>query len=398
MHCRRAPSTQAAIARRSPPLSRFFFEFVAPAARQRPPKSSAEVRDIPAVMMNTNRLAIAAALSEEALLARLAELAAAGHNNTADMVAVLAELARRKQHRGEGEGSLFKHCTLVLRLSQAAAWNRIAAAYAALKYPIILDLLADGSVNLTTIRVLAPHLTPGNHLEALHAAIGKTKEEVEKIKARLNPQPDVAPVVRKLPAPVQPTATPAADLFGGTSPTTEQPAATPKAAPPPPRPVIAPLSPSRYGVHFTIGDDTREKLRRVQDLMRREIPKGDLEAIFDRAIDLLLAQAEKKAFHATSKPRPARGVKPGSRTIPAHVERAVWARDEGRCAFIGRTGIRCSERTFLDFHHVLPHGTGGPATIENIALRCRAHNAYEAELVFGRFGSRADREWLRIDP
>ena len=26
---------------------------------------------------------------------------------------------------------------------------------------------------------------------------------------------------------------------------------------------------------------------------------------------------------------------------------------------------------------------GGPALVENIALRCRAHNVYEAELFFG---------------
>ncbi len=28
---------------------------------------------------------------------------------------------------------------------------------------------------------------------------------------------------------------------------------------------------------------------------------------------------------------------------------------------------------------------GGEASVENIALRCREHNAYEAELIFGRY-------------
>jgi hypothetical protein len=32
---------------------------------------------------------------------------------------------------------------------------------------------------------------------------------------------------------------------------------------------------------------------------------------------------------------------------------------------------------------VHPHGTGGEATVENIQLRCRAHNAYEAALFYG---------------
>ena len=47
------------------------------------------------------------------------------------------------------------------------------------------------------------------------------------------------------------------------------------------------------------------------------------------------------------------------------------------------TAGRCSERGFLEFHHVLPYAAGGEATIENVELRCRAHNAHEAELFFG---------------
>jgi hypothetical protein len=43
--------------------------------------------------------------------------------------------------------------------------------------------------------------------------------------------------------------------------------------------------------------------------------------------------------------------------------------------------------SFLEFHHVEPYAVGGQATPENIELRCRAHNWYEAQLFFG-----ADRE------
>src|SRR5207247_5904382 len=43
----------------------------------------------------------------------------------------------------------------------------------------------------------------------------------------------------------------------------------------------------------------------------------------------------------------------------------------------------CNERAFIEFHHVDPHGGGGEATVENIQLRCRAHNAYEGELFYG---------------
>ena len=61
----------------------------------------------------------------------------------------------------------------------------------------------------------------------------------------------------------------------------------------------------------------------------------------------------------------------------------VWRRDTGQCAYIAPSGRRCYEKTFLEFHHVRPYAFQGPPTVENIALRCRRHNQYEAELIFG---------------
>jgi 5-methylcytosine-specific restriction endonuclease McrA len=78
----------------------------------------------------------------------------------------------------------------------------------------------------------------------------------------------------------------------------------------------------------------------------------------------------------------------GARHIPAKVKRAVWRRDQGRCAFVAESGRRCAERGRLEFHHAHPHGAGGQATVANIELRCRSHNAYEAELYYGGLSPR----------
>jgi hypothetical protein len=58
-------------------------------------------------------------------------------------------------------------------------------------------------------------------------------------------------------------------------------------------------------------------------------------------------------------------------------------RDLGRCAFVARSGHRCNERRFVEFHHVDPYALGGEATVDGIQLRCRTHNAYEGRLYFG---------------
>lgn len=358
--------------------------------------------------MNTNLLAAAARLSDDALLARIKLLAQNSRELTVELIAHLAEIANRKLHRREGPGRLFGYCTEVLRFSEAAAYNRIKAVRAVRKFPVILDLLAEGSVNLTTVRLLVPHLTLENHQAVLSEAKGMKRRQVDKLVARLSPKPDVAPSIRKLPTPVASAALlAAAELLAG-----ENEKGAPAELPPGPsasaatierpapaapaltiqRPVVAPLSPDRYRVQFTVGKETEEQLRRLQDLLRAEIPDGDPGAIFARALPLLLREAEKKKFAATSTPRPGRGMKPGSRHVPAAVERRVWRRDSGQCAFVATNGRRCTERSYLEFHHCAPYGLGGEATVRNISLRCRAHNAYESELVFGPYDPSCVRE------
>jgi 5-methylcytosine-specific restriction endonuclease McrA len=139
-------------------------------------------------------------------------------------------------------------------------------------------------------------------------------------------------------------------------------------------------------VQFTVGQEAHDKLRRVQAVLRREIPKGDPGLIFEQALDLLMAKVEKEKLGAatTARPRPVvrRVTDKKSRHIPADVKRAVWLRDRGQCAFVAVTGMRCTERTFLELHHIQPYALKGAATVVNIALRCRRHNQYEAELVF----------------
>src|SRR5688500_11580176 len=81
-----------------------------------------------------------------------------------------------------------------------------------------------------------------------------------------------------------------------------------------------------------------------------------------------------------------------SRHIPREVKRAVWQRDGGQCAFVAPGAQRCTERTFLEYHHVQPYAIRGPATVANITLRCRRHNQYEAGDIFGPYCASIVRE------
>jgi hypothetical protein len=140
-------------------------------------------------------------LSDIELVTRLKGFVARERDATAEIVAHLAEMDMRDVYLREGYPSLFVYCRDALGLSEDETYNRIEVARAARRFPVILDMLAEVAVNLTAVRLLAPHLTPDNHRGVLESARGKRKSEIEEIVARLSPRPDVPPSIRKLPSP-----------------------------------------------------------------------------------------------------------------------------------------------------------------------------------------------------
>ncbi len=356
-------------------------------------------------------------LSDDELVARVKSLAARERRATALLVAHLAELDTRDLHLRAGYSSLFVYCRDVLALSEHEAYNRMEVARTARRFPVVLGLLAEGAVNLTTVRLLGPRLTAENHAGVLERARGKKKAEVEEIVARLSPRPDVPASVRRLPVrdavasgPPEEAAPSAAVPPAATAAGSAVPAASPAASKGSPRELgedaaapslmtaharqalraeVTPLSPDRYKYQLTIGGATLEKLRLAKDMLRHALPSGDDEAILDRALTLLLTDLARKKFGPEEPARSPRPAAADSRHVPLAVKRAVWARDLGRCAFVAEGGRRCGERAFVEFHHVRPYAAGGEATVDGIELRCCEHNGYEARLFFPR---PADRE------
>jgi HNH endonuclease len=355
-------------------------------------------------------IAIPSHLSDGALIAEVARCAHDERHATAQLIAHLAELDARRLYLSEGKSSLFTYCRDVLGLSNDAAYNRVEAARACRLFPAVLARLVDGSLTATSVRLLARHLTAENHRELLAAASHRSKREVEELIARRFPQPDTPSSVRKVPertpssTPIVPTRpamepamgaplmTIAAPAFVLMAPETEGPRPTVSTY----RPTVKPLATDRYEIRFTASAATRDKLKVAQDLLRHAIPSGDVAALFDHALSALIEAHSRTKMAVVRRPAKARPVTASvrrvaddSRHVAAEVRRVVWVRDGGRCAFLAASGHRCGERAFLEYHHVVPYAVGGKATIANIQLRCRAHNAYEADVFFG--AARRDR-------
>lgn len=328
-------------------------------------------------------------LADRPLLDTAKRLAADERRATSALLRALMEIDERRLYLGEGCASMFVYCTAVLHLSEGGAYNRIEAARAARRYPVILDLFEQSAVTLTAIRLLAPHLTADNHAAVLASARHKSKREIEEIVAALRPKPDAVTMVRRLPPagtdsralPVSAATPPSEEESGPSTSPARDVRREPTVAAAGPTPIV-PLAPARYRIQLTVSRETHDKLRRAQALLRHAVPSGDPAEIIDRALTRLIEDLERRRFAATAHPRTRTPAAQRSRHIPAAVRRSVWQRDGGRCAFAGPEG-RCREVGFLEFHHIEPYAGGGAATAENIQLRCRAHNQYEARVLFG---------------
>ena len=252
------------------------------------------------------------------LLAGVKNLVSQECDTTAQIVAHLNEIDLRRLYLEEGYPSLFKYCTDVLHLTKSAAYRRIEVARVARRFPVIFEKLADGSVNLTTVQLLGPCLSEANHRNVLLAARHRSKEEVEELVVAMRPRPDVPSVIRKLPERSAEAAPPAREDLGTTPlPMTsrgpgQEPAVMAAAtfigsAAPPQKPVVAPLAPERYKIQFTADAETHQMLRQLQDLMRHEVPNGDLAAILKQSIRLYLEHATRRKLAQVKRPR--KGVK-----------------------------------------------------------------------------------------
>ena len=353
--------------------------------------------------------ATASCLSDRDLLDAIERVVADERHRTADLLALLGELDARRLYLAQSCASLFMFCTQVLHYSEHAAYHRIEAARAARQFPVILGMVAAGALTLTSVALLRPHLTRDNHGSLLEAARHKSKREVEQQVACLAPRPDQPSVVRRLPTPMSvpaptPTPAPKGTATPAWAPTvaatpTRQTSAEPPPAPdlPPkaratpafqpfPRARLEPTSSERYLLKVTLSADAYANLRRAQDLIRHSCPDGDLALVIDRALTVLVQQLERIRFaRLTARAVPRATKHPSSRShrrsryIPAAVRREVWRRDGGRCAFVGGRG-RCGETGRLEFHHLVPFADGGVTSVENLALRCQAHNGHEVEL------------------
>ena len=315
---------------------------------------------------------------------------------------------------------MFAFCTDALGLCKSSAYRRIAAARVCQQYPEVFARVAAGELQTSVLAALSRYLTPENAAALFEACSHKTCEQVEELLAARFPKPDVADSIRRLPARSAMPNQVSSSSMGNLNPSVpsapsrgavaaDPPAATAESRATPVQRKLVPTSEDRFGVHFTATGEFKRLLEEVRALASHRQPNGDLTSLMTRALEVYRQQLLKTRYGVGRKARRSNrvginrseivsGLVTRSRHVPAAVARQVYLRDGGRCTFCAANGQRCGTTRFLELDHVTPWAEWGESTLENLRLRCRAHNQHAAREHFGgeyvraRIAARAQRK------
>jgi 5-methylcytosine-specific restriction endonuclease McrA len=329
---------------------------------------------------------------------------------------------------------MFEYCLGRLGYSASAAARRIRSARCIRDYPEVYRLLEKNEVTLITISLVAPILEETNAKDLIEKIRGKSQREVEAIVASYRPpvslrdraRPVTVAVPASSAAPTQWTSrsvgasagsekTPniaAASFAGGppeaaTMTQAQRQAGTSmqaqrQATASPADTHSSPRLETKFHVQFLASERFMKKLEKAKALLSNKTSGLSYEFVLEAALDEFLkdhdpkerkirrdAREELKGRRQLKEREATRrdGTCPQNtektRRIPAALNEAVFARDKGRCTYMGSSGKRCDATHNLEIDHVIPYARGGTNAIDNLRLLCERHNKLEAERIYG---------------
>jgi hypothetical protein len=340
---------------------------------------------------------------------RLAELLRKEHDALADFLVALAAFDRKRLWRDLGHASLFNFLHRDLGLSTGSAFYRKTAVQLVHEFPEVIEPIREGKLCLTTVVELSKVLTRENLALVLprffHLSKQAAKEVAVEIKPEVAPQRMVVTALHVPAAPGLAFAPPVSPDANATGSHPFRPDESRRAsAEQPPQEVLSPAvaaprstcrtmtvdpkTAEQSRVHITVSRAFLSKLEAARDALSHSHPGASEDEILEAGLDLLLERAAKrKGLVATPRKSPPASGKPrgerGGRYVPAHIRRAVWQRDGGRCQFPLEGGGICGSTYRVQLDHVIPWARGGPTTIDNLRCACDVHNRHAARQAYG---------------
>ncbi len=138
-------------------------------------------------------------------------------------------------------------------------------------------------------------------------------------------------------------------------------------------------------IQFLADQSFMAKYRTATALLSNKLPRLTFETVFVALIEEFIRRHEPVERHLRRERAMAPGHHAADRTpVPLRTRDAVFARDRGRCTFVGSDGKRCGETIRLHVDHIKPVARGGTNDMTNLRLLCAQHNQLQAERLLGR--------------
>jgi len=248
------------------------------------------------------------------------------------LLLVLIEMRRRRAFNEYADSNIFEYCLNQLGLSRSQAYYFKSVAEKSEEVPALTQAVVQGELSLSQARRIASVVTRENLGDWIEKSHTLTQETLEKAVSEINPKSQIREKIK---------------------------------------PVARQLSEMRVG----IDDATERRLKHLQDVLSQK--RGKAATLAD-TIAWLAEDAEKRhspeqKAQRVSFRKPMKPASPGRHAIPAKVKHAVIRRQGFQCAYRNKTS-RCSQRRFLDFHHLTPVSGGGLNLATNLVLLCKEHH------------------------
>ena len=302
-------------------------------------------------------------LSNDQLVTRLQHACLQVNVTNLEIMRMLIETDERRVYLEDACSSMFDFCLRRLKMSEGAAYLRLACARLVRDFPTLAPRIQSGDLTLSALVRLRRHLTAENVEELADAVRGMSKRRIMEFLAARNPG---------VPAPPEPARLrklPKMRKANAVVPTLER--------------ELEIVADMQYRLGLTLDRAERDELFYVRDLMMHRNPSGDLKAVFMAAIRAMREPLEREIHGATKRPRKTPSIAKAD-AIPRETRRIVVARDGHRCSYTNKKGDRCPATAPLQFHHLISPHHGGTNDPDNVTLRCGPHNRWHAEQDFGK--------------
>ena len=242
------------------------------------------------------------------------------------------------------------------------AHYRLVATRLVERFPEVVEPLRDGRLCLSSVVELARVMTEENRAEVLPMFFDKSRQEAKQVAAEIMPA-EVVPV-RTVVTSGRASSTVEPGLIGVSTETVRAKLEHPVA--PAPRTVVEPLTRQESRMHITVSPAFLALLKKAKAGQGHAQPGATDEQVLTAALELLVAHQEKRKA-----------------SVPAKVKREVRRRDGGKCQWKLESDGVCGSKVRTEIDHVVPRGRGGPSTVSNCRILCKAHHIEAARQVYG---------------